>query len=170
MLQLIGEIEKAGERENEIEKETETEIGVGAEQQADGGAIFELGSGWGNLLIPLAITYPQRQVVGYELSLIPWLTSRILKKTLGLNNLQVYRQNFLHADLSSASVILCYLFPAGMQGLEDKLKADGDKPNYLISNNFALPSNTPCKTLQIDDFYRSPIYLYALNDKPLNSD
>jgi len=172
MLQLIGEIERQSERETEvkIEKETEieTERGTGAEQQADGGAIFELGSGWGNLLIPLAKKYPEREVVGYELSLIPWLTSSLLKKILGLKNLQVHRQNFLRADLSRASVILCYLFPAGMQGLENKLKADSDKPDYLISNNFALPSHTPDKTLQIDDFYRSPIYLYALNDKPEN--
>jgi len=163
MLQLLSEIEKENAREAEAKKDTEA-------NKTEGGAIFELGSGWGNLLIPLAKTYPQRKIVGYELSLVPWLASSLLKKILGLENLQLYRKNFLHADLSSASVILCYLFPGGMQGLENKLKADGGKPDYLISNNFALPSHSPSKTLQIDDFYRSPIYLYALNDKPLNSD
>lgn len=146
MLQLMDELE------GEAEIETESRAG----------SIVELGSGWGNLLIPLAKAYPQRSVVGYELSPIPWLVSLILKKLLGLSNLQVHRQNFLQADLNETSVILCYLFPGGMQVLEDKLKAEGAMPEYLISNNFALPSHAPCKTLKIDDFYRTPVYLYAL--------
>jgi len=58
------------------------------------GPIFELGSGWGNLLIALAKAHPQRTVVGYELSFVPWLTSVMLKKVLGLDNLQVYRKIF----------------------------------------------------------------------------
>jgi len=146
MLQLIREIDKE-------------------EAGADDGAIFELGSGWGNLLIPLAKTYPEREVVGYELSLMPWLTSVMLKQLLGLKNLQVHRKDFLLADLTRASVVLCYLFPGGMNNIERKLNADAGEVRYLISNNFALPSHTASKTLQIDDFYRSPVYLYTLNGK-----
>jgi len=126
------------------------------------GPIFELGSGWGNLLIPLAKAHPRRTVVGYELSFVPWLTSVLLKKVLGLDNFQVYRKNFLHEDLASASVVVCYLFPGGMRGIENKLKAEGGSLEYLISNNLSLPSNKPIKTIQIDDFYKSPIYLYEL--------
>lgn len=126
------------------------------------GPILELGSGWGNLLIPLAKAYPQRTIVGYELSLFPWLTSVMLKKVFGLDNLQVYRKNFLHEDLASACVVVCYLFPGGMQAIENKLKAEDGSLKYLISNNFALPSHKPIKTIHIDDFYRSPIYLYQL--------
>jgi len=147
MLQLIREIDK---------------------EQADNGAIFELGSGWGNLLIPLAKTYPEREVVGYELSLMPWLASVMLKQLLGLKNLQVLRKDFLLADLTRASVLLCYLFPGGMNNIERKLNADAGEVRYLISNNFALPSHSPSKTLQIDDFYRSPVYLYRLNGKAEN--
>ncbi len=129
------------------------------------GPIFELGSGWGNLLIPLAKIYPRRKIVGYELSLMSWLTTIILKRVLGLKNLQVYRQNFLHADLTNASVILCYLFPGGMQGIENKLNTEGGKLEYLISNNFAFPSHKPSKTIQLNDLYKSPVYLYDLKRK-----
>ncbi len=132
------------------------------------GPIFELGSGWGNLLIPLAKTYPQRTVVGYELSLVPWLASVILKKVLGLDNLQVYRKNFFHEDLTGASVVVCYLFPGGMQAIENKLNTESGNLEYLISNNFSLPSHKPIKTIQIDDFYKSPIYLYELKYRTNN--
>jgi len=127
------------------------------------GPIFELGSGWGNLLIPLAKKYPQRKIVGYELSLMPWLTSILLKKAFGLKNLQVYRQNFMRADLSDASVIFCYLFPGGMLGVENKLNAEKGQLEYLISNSFALPSHKPIKTVQLNDIYKSLVYLYEFN-------
>lgn len=124
------------------------------------GPIVELGSGWGSLLIPLAKQYPQRKIIGYELSIMPWLTTVILKHLLGLKNIQVYRKNFLHSDLASASVILCYLFPKGMQAVESKMSAQGGQIEYLISNNFALPSHQPIKTIQLNDLYLSPVYLY----------
>jgi 16S rRNA A1518/A1519 N6-dimethyltransferase RsmA/KsgA/DIM1 with predicted DNA glycosylase/AP lyase activity len=130
------------------------------EMETGNGAIFELGSGWGNLLIPLAEAYPQRRIVGYELSFIPWLTTVVLKKILGLTNIQVLRQNFLHADLNSASIILCYLFPGGMQGIQNKLDSKTGKLEYLISNNFSLPSHKPSKIIELNDLYKSPIYSY----------
>ena len=74
------------------------------------GPIYELGSGWGNVLIALAKQFPNRQIVGYEISFLPWLISKLLIKILGLKNVHVYRKNFLNADLSEASVIVCYLF------------------------------------------------------------
>ncbi|SFC57681.1 class I SAM-dependent methyltransferase [Pseudoalteromonas denitrificans] len=129
------------------------------------GPIFELGSGWGNLLVPLAKTYPKRKIVGYELSIMPWLITLILKKMFGLKNLQVYRKNFLHADLTNATVILCYLFPGGMQKIEAKLNAQGGKCEYLISNNFAFISHKPIKTILLNDLFKSPVYLYALKNK-----
>jgi len=138
--------------------------------EAGTGPIFELGSGWGNLLIPLAIKHPQRKIVGYELSFMPWLTTVILKKILGFKNIQLYRKNFLHADLTSASVIICYLFPGGMQNIENKLRTGNGNGNgngnleYLISNNFSLPLHKPVKIIQLNDLYKSPVYLYKFKD------
>ena len=128
------------------------------------GPIFELGSGWGNLLIPLAKKYAQRNIIGYELSIVPLLTTMILKKLLGLKNIQVYRKNFLHADLSSASVILCYLYPKGMIDLDRKISTPSSRLYYLISNNFSLPSHQPIKKIELNDLYKSPVYLYRLSN------
>ncbi|MFT6123599.1 MAG: 16S rRNA A1518/A1519 N6-dimethyltransferase RsmA/KsgA/DIM1 with predicted DNA glycosylase [Oleiphilaceae bacterium] len=127
------------------------------------GSIYDLGSGWGHLVIRLAKRYPQRQIVGYELSLLPWFTALVLKRMLGLNNLSLHRENFLKADLSQASVVMCYLYPAVMEGIKEKLSQEGADALFLISHNFALNSQSALKVIQLNDFYRSPVYLYQLN-------
>ena len=132
--------------------------------------IVELGSGWGNLLIALARRYPQHQIVGYEISWLPWLVSLLLVRLYRLNNVQVLRKNFLKQDLSKASVLVCYLYPGAMQAISEKLLAEQGADNdvcdpgtrFLISNNFALPGFQPGETVKAKDFYQSPVYLYRL--------
>ena len=85
------------------------------------GPIIDLGSGWGNLVIRIARKNPERQVIGYELSLLPWLTSTLLKKILGLQNLTLYRQNFYNENLPDASVLVCYLYPEAMKKIKNKI-------------------------------------------------
>lgn len=126
------------------------------------GPIIDLGSGWGNFVIRIAKRYPHRQIIGYELSYLPWLITCILKKLLRLKNLTLHRQNFYQADLSSASVLVCYLFPKAMEKISHKLQSEQSNINFLISNNFALPTWKPSKTIQLNDFYRSPVYLYNI--------
>lgn len=132
-------------------------------ETAGAGTIVDLGSGWGSLIIRLAVKYPGRQIVGYELSIVPWFITVLIAKLFSLKNLTVYRQDFLKADLSAASVIVCYLFPAGMAALDAKLAQQKTTIRYLISNNFALPSCQAEKTIQLDDFYQSPVYRYRIN-------
>ena len=129
------------------------------------GNIVDLGSGWGNFVIRIAKRYPQRQIIGYELSFLPWLTSRCLKKVLGLQNLTLHRKNFYLADFSKASVLICYLFPEAMEKISHKLKVEKPNVSFLISNNFALPSWPVTKTIQLNDFYKSPVYLYKISQK-----
>jgi 16S rRNA A1518/A1519 N6-dimethyltransferase RsmA/KsgA/DIM1 with predicted DNA glycosylase/AP lyase activity len=126
------------------------------------GPIYDLGSGWGSLVIRLARKYPDRQIVAYELSLFPWLITKIIKKLLGLSNLVLHREDFLKADLSEASVITCYLFPAAMEEIKRKLIHGKGKLGFIISNNFVLPSYQPSKIVQLNDFYKSPVYLYRM--------
>ncbi|MDX2366804.1 MAG: class I SAM-dependent methyltransferase [Colwellia sp.] len=128
------------------------------------GAIIDLGSGWGNFVIRIARRNPQRQVIGYELSYLPWLTSILLKKALGLQNLTLYRQNFYNVNLPDASVLVCYLYPDAMVKIKNKLLLEQPKVDFLISNNFALPSWQSYKVVPLNDFYKSPIYLYKINN------
>ncbi len=124
------------------------------------GPLIDLGSGWGTIVIALARKYPDRQIIGYELSLVPWFVSLALKHILRLNNLELYRQNFLEADLSNASVLLCYLFPAVMASLQEKLELEATNEMLIVSNTFALPSWKPVRVKKINDMHGSLIYQY----------
>lgn len=124
------------------------------------GPLIDLGSGWGTLVIALARKYPRQQVIGYELSLIPWVVSMIWKHGLQLNNLKLYRKDFMKADLSGASLLCCYLFPGGMLSLEEKLKGELSSEIRIVSNTFAFSSLQPIKVTKLNDIYQSPIYLY----------
>jgi 16S rRNA A1518/A1519 N6-dimethyltransferase RsmA/KsgA/DIM1 with predicted DNA glycosylase/AP lyase activity len=135
---------------------------VTAAENTGTGPIVDLGSGWGTLVVALARNYPHRQVAGYELSFVPWLFSSIRKSVSGLDNLTLYRKDFLHADLSDASVLTCYLFPVGMVSLKDKLERDNISEVLIVSSTFALPSCNPVKVIRVNDFYRTTVYLYRL--------
>ncbi|WDE00181.1 class I SAM-dependent methyltransferase [Thalassomonas actiniarum] len=126
------------------------------------GEIVDFGSGWGHFVIAAAKTFPDRKITGYELSWIPYLTAYALKFIFNLNNLTLKRADFLTAELSSTSVLVCYLYPGAMKAIADKLATEQHHLHYIISNNFACPTLMPTKTLQLDDFYRSPVYLYRL--------
>ena len=124
------------------------------------GTIVDLGSGWGTLVVSLARKYPHRKVIGYEISFVPWLFSLVRKSVSGLDNLILHRRDFLNADLSDASVLICYLFPGGMVSLEDKLDRENVSNVLIVSSTFALPSSEPVKVIRVKDIYRTPVYLY----------
>ncbi|RXJ71963.1 SAM-dependent methyltransferase [Veronia nyctiphanis] len=138
------------------------------------GPIYDLGSGWGTIVVRLARKYPQRQIVGYEISLLPYLVSLFLKKLFHIDNLTLYRQDFTHANLSAASVVVCYLFPGGMEKLtaiidiaqDRETSSDNAKlkcrPDFIISNSFAFPSLQPEQEICLEDMYRLPVYRYQL--------
>jgi len=136
---------------------------LAASEAAGEGAIIELGSGWGTLLFALARKYPHRRVIGYELSWLPWLYTHLYKSIFRLHHMEIYRQDFLAADLSSATTLLvCYLFPEGMKQLQQKLSTEQVSDVLLISNTFALPGYEPISSIRLDDLYNTPVYSYQL--------
>lgn len=133
---------------------------VAAAENSGTGPIVDLGSGWGTLVVALARNYPHRQVAGYELSFVPWLFTSVRKSVSGLDNLMLYRKDFLKADLYDVSVFTCYLFPGGMVSLKDKLERDNISEVLIVSSTFALPSSEPIKVIRVKDIYRTPVYMY----------
>lgn len=141
-----------------------------AAELAPEGTIIELGSGWGNLALALAKKYPERQVIGYEISLIPWLVSTILKQLLGTQNLTLRKKNFYSCELPPAALLISYLYPGGMNKLAKKLIREKPAVQMLISNTFALPETELAKIIRLDDLYRSPIYVYSFPTEELIRD
>lgn len=133
---------------------------LSAAKTTGAGPIIDLGSGWGSFVIALARKYPDRKIIGYELSSVPYYFSLCIKQFLGLDNLTLKHEDFLKAELPGASVLVCYLFPGGMVSLEEKLLHELKGNTSLISCLFALPSCMPSRTIRINDVYKTPVYIY----------
>ena len=126
------------------------------------GPIAELGSGWGGLARALASRYPDRRVVGYELSPLPYLVARARQALRPRANLECRRADFMAADLSGFGLVVCYLLPARMAELEGKLERELAAGALVASNFFALPHWRPRETRTASDLWSSPVYLYAV--------
>ena len=126
----------------------------------DSGTIYELGSGWGGLAIALARRFPNATIIGYELSVVPYLYSVLIARLLGLSNLRFRRADFRTATFEEGGLIFCYLFPGGMEALSVKLNAEKTGSVKVISNTFRLPGLEASRTIELDDLYRSRVYLY----------
>ena len=124
------------------------------------GTILELGSGWGSLAFPLAHRFPACTVVGYELSPLPWLISRLRLMVDPKPNLRLRRADFRRVPLADATLVVCYLLPAAMAKLKPKLESELRPGALVLSNTFAVPGWQPLTTGKADDMYRSAIYLY----------
>jgi hypothetical protein len=126
------------------------------------GTVLELGAGWGTLAFAIAARCPRARVVAFELSPLPfalcWLRQRLAPRP----NLELRRQDFLQASFAGASTVVCYLFPGGMTRLAPKLLAELPPGARVITHTFALRGWKPEHTLQVDDLYRTPIYVYTV--------
>lgn len=130
------------------------------------GTIVELGAGWGSLLFPLAKALPRCQVIGYENSLVPFLFCSLLQKLLfHAPNLQLIRGDFFQRPLHNTSLVVCYLYPGAMRKLHDKFEAELPDGALVISHTFAVPGWTPKQVIELNDLYRTKIYLYSFTDK-----
>ena len=98
------------------------------------GTVYELGSGWGTLAIPLAKRFPDRAVVGYEISPLPWAFSRLWQAIAGVPNLSLRRGNFYNVYITDAGLVVCYLFPSAMEALRLKFEAELRLGTVIVSN------------------------------------
>jgi len=119
--------------------------------------IIDVGSGFGFLALYCALKNPNKKVIGYEISLFPWIFSIFIKYIFRCNNLTFYRKNFLDIEFLDDCLIICYLFPDGMKKLEEKLNNSNLR---VISNTFSFKNRKPTKIINVNDLYKTPIYVY----------
>ncbi len=129
------------------------------------GPLYELGAAWGSLVIPLARAFPDRRIIAYELSTIPWLFLLMRVRVCGLKNVEVVRRNFFRDDLGQAAVVICYLYPGSMVRLSTKLKAELIPGTVVVSNTFALPGWVPDQQAQLKDLYGTSIYRFVVDEQ-----
>lgn len=124
------------------------------------GKIYELGSGWGTLVFPLADNYPDCQVIGYESSPVPYWASRMRAFCKSHKNLRLEQSDFFEKNLSDAGLVVCYLYPGAMSRLKEKFEKELKAGTYVISNTFAVPGWEAEAIYEVRDLYRTRIYLY----------
>jgi hypothetical protein len=124
------------------------------------GTIYELGSGWGTLAFTLAKKYPSHRIEAYETSWIPYYFCLLRNYFIQSPNLYFYRRNFYNINLSNASMVYCYLFPAAMQHLKSKFLQELPQGCIIVSHTFALPASKPDLTIEVSDIYHTKIYVY----------
>ena len=121
-----------------------------------GAHFIELGSGWGQLAYRIAQAYPTKKVVGYERSMIPYVFSRMVYRA---PNLQFQYRDFLQTEFAENSVLFCYLYPKGMQLLQQHLR---ESRVWVISHCFAFANIQPIHKRHLSDIYHTPIYFYRV--------
>lgn len=124
--------------------------------------IFELGSGWGNLIFPLAKNFPASRIHAIEGSPLPWFFSIVVQKILLFPNLTIRRKNFFTISLKEADLVVCYLYPGAMRRLKEKFQEELKPGAYVATNTFAVPGWVPDKILKVNDLWGTCIYLYKV--------
>ncbi|MCI5052548.1 MAG: methyltransferase [Simkaniaceae bacterium] len=122
------------------------------------GEIYDLGSGWGTLVLGLARKYPNCTVIGFETSLVPYLVSKFL--LMGRKNADILRHDFLQVYLGDASLITAYLYPKVMPQLQLQLDDELSPEALVVTHTFRFPGWEPVRTLHAPDMYKTPIYVY----------
>lgn len=122
--------------------------------------ICDLGAAWGGLGFALARRFPAAEVVGYELSPVPWLVARLRLLLRPTPNLRFERRDFMAAPLAGADLVTCYLGPGAMARLRPKLEAELPWGRHVVSNTFAMPGWEADRTRRADDLYAFRLYRY----------
>jgi len=129
------------------------------------GEILHLGCGWGGLTLALAARYPDRRVVGVELSPVPWAVARLRALAGRPARPDVRRADLHRVDLSRAGLIVCYLHGAAMVRLADRMRHEAPAGCWLASNTFALPGLDPVARHPVGDPFGTTILVYRLPDR-----
>lgn len=98
--------------------------------------VYDLGSGDGTLLIPLAKEFPNHTFIGFEWDNIPLKMAQ--KKASGLKNIHFYCQNFMEASVNDAGLILCYVLKCQGDAVGAKLATELKANVPVIAEKFPL--------------------------------
>lgn len=119
--------------------------------------VYDLGCGDGRIIVAAARRYGAR-AVGIELDPLRFLWCQMLITVLGLRDrVRIVYGNFFKQELSSASVVTCYLLRDTNKKLQGKFKAELDPNARVVSNYFTFPG------LQlVNGNEEEKLYLYRL--------
>jgi SAM-dependent methyltransferase len=119
---------------------------AGILEQEEFHVFYDLGSGFGHLLFWLAPRFPNIVFVGYEVSPLAYLISRL--RSVYHPNVRIYFKSFWSCALDKPAVVYAFLSPEPMARLEEKIRAELPRESIFISNSFPLPRSEAVQELQ----------------------
>lgn len=126
--------------------------------QPAGFRFIDLGCGLGGTLVQLARDYPQARVVGVETAPLVFLCAWL--RCLPRRNCHVFYRSLWHEDLAPYDVVYCFLSPAPMPRLWQKVQAQMRPGSLLISNTFAIPDVPADEVIDLDDWRDSRLLIW----------
>lgn len=124
-------------------------------------SFVDLGSGCGGLLNDLASTHKNGTFHGIEYAPLPFLISR-LRSLFGTSGCKIVWGDFWKHDFSKYDVVYAYLSPVPMTSLWQKASKEMRPGSLLISNTFIIPGIAPDKSIPLNDFSNSTLYLWKI--------
>lgn len=124
-------------------------------------SFVDLGSGCGGLLSRLAEKNRNGVFHGIEAAPLPFLISK-LRSLFGAKNCAVTWGDFWQQDFSQYDVVYAYLSPVPMAALWQKVRKEMRPGSLLISNTFIIPGIAADKSIKLDDFSNSMLYLWKI--------
>ena len=101
--------------------------------------VYDLGCGDGRILFTAVEEFEVAKAVGYELHSPNCDSIKLMVEKKGLKNrIEVVNENFLLADLSSASVITLYLSVLGNSKLRPKMEIELKPGTRVVSHEFPI--------------------------------
>ncbi|MBY0474469.1 MAG: hypothetical protein K2Q13_05305 [Nitrosomonas sp.] len=124
-------------------------------------SFIDIGSGCGGLVSNLANTHKNGLFYGIEYAPLPFLISK-LRSMFSTPTSKIVWGDFWKHDFSSYDVVYAYLSPVPMASLWQKVNQEMRPGSFLISNTFIIPDIPPDKSIKLDDFSNSTIYLWKI--------
>lgn len=116
-----------------------------------GDVLYDLGSGDGRIVIEAAKRY-RIKAVGFEINPALVEESRHAVKEAGLVDLvEIHEEDVLSVDLSPASVVTMYLYPAANLRLRRTIQTQLKPGSRVISHKFGMGDWAPVKTEEFKD-------------------
>lgn len=123
----------------------------------DNVVFVDIGSGMGGLLIDLSLKKEAGKFIGIEIAPLPWAVS-VIRGFFRRSGIEFKFGDFYRLDFSKFDVVFCYLSPAAMNTVWEKVKLEMKPGSLFLSYEFIVPLVPPDISIQIEN---QDEYLYG---------
>ncbi|MFH0830816.1 MAG: class I SAM-dependent methyltransferase [Parcubacteria group bacterium] len=125
--------------------------------------IYELGSGKGDFVLRLARLLPEAHIIGFEISLLPYLYAQIWRLVHPARKRVRFRlADFRCVPLGDADAVVCYLMPRINDKLAAKLANDLKPGTLVLSVSFSFSAWRPVQVLKANNWAKTRLYVYRM--------